>query len=76
MKVSTTGVYRVLLHNGLNRLPGGTRKRSVKDFKGYEKQVPGHHVQIDVKFPTFYKQGKKIQRFNTLPLMTLPGRGH
>jgi len=63
MKVSTTGVYRVLLRNGLNRLPGGTRKRSVKDFKRYEKQVPGHRVQIDVKFLTFYKQGKKIQRF-------------
>ncbi len=42
MKVSTTGVYHVLRRNGLNRLPNGTRKRSVKDFKRYEKQVPGH----------------------------------
>ena len=63
MKVSTTGVYRVLLRNGLNKLPGGARKRSVKDFKKYEKQVPGHRVQVDVKFLTFYRKGKKIRRF-------------
>ena len=44
-------------------MPKGTRKRSVKDFKRYEKQVPGHRVQVDVKFLTFVKDGKKIKRF-------------
>lgn len=63
MKVSATGVWHVLRRHGLSRLPKGTRKRSVKDFKRYEKQVPGHRVQVDVKFLTFVKDGKKIKRF-------------
>lgn len=63
MKVSTSGVYQVLKRHGLNKLPRGTPKRSVKDFKRYEKQVPGHRIQVDVKFLTFYKDGQKIKRF-------------
>jgi hypothetical protein len=32
--------------------------------KRYEKQVPGHHIQVDVKFLTFAgKAGQKIRRF-------------
>jgi hypothetical protein len=32
--------------------------------KRYEKQVPGHHIQVDVKFLTFTgKAGQKIRRF-------------
>lgn len=63
MKVSSTGVYHVLKRHGLNVLPKGKRTRSVKSFKRYEKQVPGHRVQVDVKFLTFFKNGKKIRRF-------------
>ncbi len=63
MKVSSHGVYQVLKRNGVNRLPKNQRKRSVKDFKRYEKQVPGHRIQIDVKFLTFHKNGRKIRRF-------------
>lgn len=30
----------------------------------YNKQVPGHHIQTDVKFLTFVaKRGEKIRRF-------------
>jgi len=33
-------------------------------FKRYEKIVPGHQVQIDVKFLTFFdKKGRKVRRF-------------
>lgn len=33
-------------------------------IKLYEKQTPGHHVQMDVKFLTFTdKQGKNIKRY-------------
>ena len=32
--------------------------------KRYNKQVPGHHIQMDVKFLTFIgKRGEKIRRF-------------
>jgi transposase InsO family protein len=62
-RISDAGVYRILCRNGLNRLPRGTRVRKVHT-KRYNKQVPGHHIQMDVKFLTFKgKGGKKIRRF-------------
>ncbi len=63
IKISDAGVYRILKRNGVNRLPGGTRVRKVHT-KRYNKQVPGHHIQMDVKFLTFItKDGTKIRRF-------------
>ncbi len=63
-KISRSGCYYVLLRNGLNRLPEHCKKRSMPQFKRYEKQMPGHHVQVDVKF-LFFKdaQGNRIKRF-------------
>lgn len=54
----------MLKRNQLNRLPQNQRKRSIPTVKRYEKQVSGHHVQIDVKF-LFFKDnaGKRIKRF-------------
>jgi transposase InsO family protein len=64
IKVSASGVYSVLKRNGLNRLPKNLRKRSLPPFKRYEKQIPGHRIQVDVKFLDFTnRQGKKIRRF-------------
>lgn len=64
IKISSIGVYWVLKRNGLNRLPKNQRKRSIPEVKRYEKQVPGHHVQVDVKFLDFKNaEGKKIRRF-------------
>lgn len=64
IKISSGGVYHVLKRNGVNRLPQNQRKRSIPEVKRYEKQVPGHHVQVDVKFLFFTnKQGKKIKRY-------------
>jgi transposase InsO family protein len=62
--ISSGGVYHVLKRNNLNRLPQNQRKRSISTVHRYEKQVPGHHVQIDVKF-LFFKDdaGKRIKRF-------------
>ncbi len=63
IKISSGGVYRVLKRHGLNRLPDRQRKRSIPTIR-YEKQVPGHHVQVDVKFLDFkVEEGKKIRRF-------------
>lgn len=64
IKISSVGVYCVLKRHGLNRLPKNQRKRSIPEVKRYEKQVPGHHVQVDVKFLDFKDNaGKKIRRF-------------
>jgi transposase InsO family protein len=63
IKISDAGVYRILKRNGLNRLPRGTRMRKLHT-KRYQKQVPGHHIQVDLKFLTFIgKSGEKVRRF-------------
>ena len=54
IKISRSCCYYILLRNSLNRLPANTRKRSIPQFKRYEMQVPGHHVQVDVKFLFFH----------------------
>ena len=47
----------------MNRLPRGTRMRKVHT-KRYQKQVPGHHIQMDVKFLTFIgNKSEKVRRF-------------
>jgi transposase InsO family protein len=64
IKVSQGGVWCVLKRNGVNRLPQNQRKRSMEQFKRYEKQVPGHRIQVDVKFLFFNdKSGKRIKRY-------------
>ncbi len=50
--ISDAGITRILRRNGLGRLPRGTRMRKVHT-KRYNKQVPGHHIQMDVKFLTW-----------------------
>src|SRR5262247_4425874 len=49
--ISNSGVWRILKRLDLNRLPASQRyKRLDRRWKRYEKQLPGHQVQIDVKF--------------------------
>lgn len=49
--VSKSGVWRVLKRLDMNRLPTSQRYKTHKQrWKRYEKQRPGHHVQVDVKF--------------------------
>ena len=63
IRISDAGVYRILKRNGLNRLPRRTRMRKLHT-KRYQKQVPGDHIQVDVKFLTFKgKSGEKVRRF-------------
>jgi len=63
VSISDAGVYRILRRHGLNRLPRGTRLRKIHTTR-YNKQVPGHHIQMDVKFLTFRgKQGQKLKRY-------------
>jgi transposase InsO family protein len=49
--ISQSGVWRILKRLDLNRLPASQRhKRHDKRWRRYEKPLPGHRVQIDVKF--------------------------
>ncbi|MBJ7579507.1 IS481 family transposase [Devosia sp. MC532] len=63
IKISDATVSRMLKRNGVNRLPRGTRLRKVHT-KRYNKPVPGHHIQMDVKFLTFKgERGEKVRRY-------------
>lgn len=64
IRISSGAVYYVLKRNDMNKLPQNQRKRSMKQFKRYEKQVPGHRIQVDVKF-LFFKDssGATVKRF-------------
>ena len=51
VQVSPSGVWRILKRLDMNRLPASQRyRRHVDRWKRYEKPLPGHRVQIDVKF--------------------------
>lgn len=63
IKLSDATIYRILKRNGLNCLPRQASKRTVHT-KRYSKQVPGHHIQMDVKFLIFKgDKGQKIKRY-------------
>lgn len=64
MKVSPGGVRGVLIRYKLQRLPRNQRKRSMPEFKRYEKRVPGHRIQVDVRFLKFKDtRGRQLKRF-------------
>ena len=51
IEISSSGVWRILKRLDMNRLPTSQRYKPHKErWKRYEKQQPGHRVQVDVKF--------------------------
>jgi transposase InsO family protein len=49
--ISPSGVWRILKKLDMSRLPTSQRyQRTSTRWKRYEKQLPGHQVQVDVKF--------------------------
>jgi transposase InsO family protein len=61
--LSGATVYRILRRHGLRRLPNRVGRRAVHTHR-YEKQVPGHHVQVDVKFLTLQRPGgQRVRRY-------------
>ena len=51
IKVSPSGIWRILKRLDMSRLPASQRyKRHKERWKRYEKPQPGHRVQVDVKF--------------------------
>lgn len=63
VETSCSSVYRTLVRHGLRRLPRKVGRRAIHTRR-YAKQVPGHHIQVDVKFLTLKTAGgRKIRRF-------------
>lgn len=63
IKTSESSVTRTLVRNGENRLPKTASRRTVHT-KRYFKKVPGHHVQVDVKFLSLKDpKGHMVRRF-------------
>lgn len=61
--ISESTIYRVLRENGVNHLPKTASRRAIHT-KRYAKSVPGHHVQVDVKFLKLKDAtGKSIRRY-------------
>jgi transposase InsO family protein len=54
--VSCSTVYRTLIRQGLRRLPRNATRRALHTRR-YSKRVPGHHLQVDVKFLNLAKEG-------------------
>jgi len=49
--IASATVHRLLRKHGMNRLPASQKYRQhAKRWKRYEKQQPGHRLQMDVKF--------------------------
>ena len=63
IKISESTVSRVLKAHGVNRLPKTAPRRALHT-KRYAKTVPGHHVQVDVKFSQLKdRAGKTVKRY-------------
>jgi transposase InsO family protein len=63
IKTSCSTVYRTLIRNGVPRLSREVGRRAVHTRR-YSKQVPGHHIQVDVTFLWLKDaQGRKVRRF-------------
>jgi transposase InsO family protein len=63
IRTSCSTVYRTLVRNGMRRLPKSAPLKAIHT-KRYAKTVPGHHIQVDVKFIWLTKpDGTKARRF-------------
>ncbi len=63
IKTSESSIYRTLVRLGMRRLPKNAPRRAIHT-KRYVKKVPGHHVQVDVKFLSFKNdEGSNIRCF-------------
>lgn len=63
IKISDASVSRILKRNGMSRLPRNVGRRKIHT-KRYQKQVPGHQIQVDVKFLKFIDKDKRaVKRY-------------
>ena len=63
IQISESSVYRILKRYGVERLHKKAARRSLHS-KRYNKNTPGHHVQVDVKVALLKDvDGKSVKRF-------------
>ena len=63
IKISESTVSRVLKAHGVERLPKTAPRRALHT-KRYAKTVPGHHIQVDVKFLQLKnREGSTVKRY-------------
>ena len=63
IETSCSTVFRTLNRQGLRRLPKNIGLRAVHTQR-YAKEVPGHHVQVDVKILSLKAaEGSRVRRF-------------
>jgi len=63
IKTSESSVYRTLVRSGLRGLPKSAPRRAIHTRR-YAKEVPGHHIQVDVKFVSLRNfDGHRVRRF-------------
>jgi len=63
IRIAFSSVYRILVRNGLRRLPHKASRRAIHTRR-YAKQVPGHHIQMDVKFISLATdRGSRFRRY-------------
>jgi transposase InsO family protein len=63
ISISCSTVYRTLIRQGLRKLPQNVGRRALHTRR-YAKRVPGHHVQVDVKFLTLHRpDGRRVKRY-------------
>ena len=65
----TTRASPILQRHGLSRLPSSHRKyeRQKHQWKRYEKQQPGHRLQVDVKFlERIHGSSKRLYQFTAI----------
>lgn len=61
INISESTVYRILKRNGMGKLNKKASRRTVHT-KRYSKKVPGHHVQVDVKFVSLRNTDNQLIR--------------
>jgi transposase InsO family protein len=68
IRISKSGVYRILKRLQLNRLPQNLRYQTHEArWKRYEKPEPGHRIQVDVKFLERIKgPGKQYYQYTAI----------
>jgi len=63
IKTSVSTVYRTLVRNNMRCLPKNSPRRAIHTRR-YSKEVPGHHIQVDVKFVSLRNfEGHRVRRF-------------
>lgn len=68
VRIATATVHRILGRHGMRRLPANQKhQHHKKRWKRYEKQQPGHRLQMDVKFlERIPGTGKRLYQFTAI----------